>query len=107
MLINLELCHHAVLQAIFTEGELDGCSLAPLAYEIKTSENLFYWGGGGVVLARYTKICTNENFLLYGICSSMQYHWLCIRLMYDVCMYVCTYASSIKSRNFGAETKSK
>ena len=31
-LINLELCHHAVLQAIFAVGELDGCGLAALAY---------------------------------------------------------------------------
>ena len=40
-LISLELCHHAVLQAIFTVVEMDGCVLAALAYEIKTSENLF------------------------------------------------------------------
>ena len=32
--MNLELCHHAVLQAIFTVGELDGCSLAALFGQI-------------------------------------------------------------------------
>ena len=42
-LINLELCHHGVLQAIFTVGDLDGCGLSALAYEIKTHENLFCW----------------------------------------------------------------
>ena len=39
--INQELCHHAVLQATFAVGELDGCGLAALAYEVKTCENLF------------------------------------------------------------------
>ena len=43
-------------------GELHGRALVALVYEIKTCE-IFYSVG---FLARYTKICTNENFPLYG-----------------------------------------
>ena len=61
-LINLELCHHAVLQAIFILGELDGCGLVALAYEIKTCENLFRGLFGQI----YENL-HQRKFPLYGI----------------------------------------
>ena len=43
-------------------GECGLVALVILLYEIKTYENLFCG-----LLDRYIKICTNENFPLYGI----------------------------------------
>ena len=57
-------------------GELHGCGLVALAYEIKTYKYLFCG-----VLAGYTKIYTNVNFPLYGsfdnfIATLLQYDLL-------------------------------
>ena len=57
-LINLDIDHHAVLQAILTVGELHECGPAALANEIKTQNFILQ-----VFFARYTKLVPME---IYG-----------------------------------------